>query len=149
MKQHIIFSVYRKEKSDEQNQLNFAQAKRALDKGDIEYKEIAGFYEGLHEKGFIVNAKHVGLVYALCETYHQDSYMLLDNIERNGHRKAYIATFNDSYSGAELNYIGWLHPITVDESKYFDAWTYRPDLNQYYAVSVLDANVVPMQEARA
>lgn len=98
----------------------------ALINAGLAFKDLTGSYKGVKERSYLV-LTHNNTAYQaalnLARRCEQESVLLLDE-ERN----AKLMYLNDMY---QID-IGVLTPVSKDEALEQDAWTYAPDLNQYY-----------------
>ncbi len=130
----IIFSSTNKQQTKEEREIANDEVISALLANRIQFVPAIGKYNDTLEYSYILSADHVAIVAALMERYNQDSYMLLENQEVDGSRAAWLVTYDN---GAEVDmqqYIGHLRAIPKEDIVYYSEWTYRPDVQQYYAV---------------
>lgn len=138
---YIIFSVYRKDKTEKENNENHHKVLNELTTSGIGFKSVDGYYENKQEKSIIINAIAVVIARHYCRSYYQESYLLLHQ-HIHGLQKAYIVTYDTAF-GKEYwseQFIGYLRevPRELIDAGVFSAFTYRPDMKIYWAVTHKD-----------
>jgi hypothetical protein len=125
---HIIFSVERDYMtlSDKVHANNKAMS--FMDSRGIDYKLAIGCYEGLGETSYIVSYSHYELILALAGKHEQESILILSEATRHGLRPA---TLYFLQSGDNID-MGYLTGCSKEYALKQNAYTYRPDLNQYW-----------------
>jgi hypothetical protein len=135
-KEHIIFSVYSKDRGESYNQSFHDQACIRMDMAGISYAEASGRYKGVDEKSFIVSIDHLDFVVELANRCTQETLLLLKPTDGHGLRPAilmYLQDFN------RLEPIGWLKSVPEKRAKSKDTYLYRPDMDKYF-ITVTDRN---------
>lgn len=99
------------------------ELQHALEVRGIGFKPLKGKYKGTTESSFIVEMRSV--VEDIAASFEQESILVLDPWNN-----AKLVFTNSE----QVENIGKLIKVTSDEALALDAWSYRPDLNQYYAV---------------
>lgn len=131
-KKVFIFSAYRSNRSQDENEGNHQQVVDYFTKMSIPFIPVIGRYKGVLEEGFLVTAASVPeeLVLHMTRHYHQDEYMVLDN-HKHG---TYIASLVNCAT-REQKQIGFMRemPEADVQSMNLD-YTYRPDLKKYWVV---------------
>jgi hypothetical protein len=90
----------------------------------IDAIELQVRYGGVDERSIlVVGSDHRSTVEELCQVYKQQCYL-----ESHNDRGTYLVFKN----GAK-DYVGQLEPVSDGEALKLDAWSYRPDIKQYYA----------------
>lgn len=128
---HIIFSV-------ERDYMTLADKIKAdnyaidfLTSRGIDYVQAIGCYKGLGETCFIVSYNHYELILALAGMFEQESILILDEGTRHGLRSASLYYLQ---SGKTVD-MGMLTGASKEYALAQDAYTYRPDMNQYWVCS--------------
>jgi hypothetical protein len=93
----------------------------------IDFKIVDGCYKGQHEQAYITNAKYLPEIAALLR-HDQESILALSEAQKNGHRAAKLIFLKTG----NIEKIGVCKAVDQDEAEKHDAWTYRPDLAQYF-----------------
>lgn len=119
---YYVFSVYRGQDAT-QDKLNHLEQLQALSGTN---KEVLGCYKGTQELS-IVTALPLDKVLNIAMHYGQESILVL---ESDNTAKLLMV------SSGETKTIGKLEQVTKDEALRLDSWSYRADLDQYYAIKV-------------
>lgn len=93
----IVFSVFREEKSEQENERAHNNALAYLDYVNIPYQEVQGVWEGNTETGIVINGKHVAIVIEYAETYEQDAILYVD-----GDKIASLGTREHHYAPVDV-----------------------------------------------
>lgn len=119
---YYVFSVYRGQDAvaDKLNHLEQLQALPGTN------KEVLGCYKGQQEKS-IITALPLDKVLNIALTYGQESILVLESDDTA--KLCMVAS-------GETKKIGKLERVTKDEALKLDAWSYRADQDQYYAIKV-------------
>jgi len=120
----LIVSVYQANESHEKNKQNHEILKGYLTSIGIDLIEISGRYNGKNEDSFILHEAHRKVVEIIVRDYNQDCYL-----ESHCDRYSELVFPDDTRQG-----LGYLVPINNVEASTLDSWSYRKDLNQYYAI---------------
>lgn len=120
----LIVSVYLSSNSELDNITNHDTARAALDALGVGYIELLGSYRGVTEKSFVIDHSFKRVVELLVRDYSQESYLLLES-----DRYASLV-----YSDGRIEALGYLRGVTRSQALLLDAWSYRADLDQFYAV---------------
>lgn len=121
----LIVSVYLSTNSSLDNITNHDTAKAALDALGVGYIELLGSYRGVVEKSLLIDSSHKRVVEILARDYKQESYLLLES-----DRFASLVFGDGTTVG-----LGYLHGVSRSEAMGLEAWSYRADLDQFYAVT--------------
>lgn len=131
-KKLFIFSAYRHNRTDDENQANHAQMTEFFRLHALAYTPILGCYKGNLEEGFLISAdvlpEEAVLFYS--RHFHQDEYMVLDN-HKHG---TYIASMVNCAT-CEQKQVGFMR--SMPEAFVLETgmdYTYRQDINTYWVV---------------
>lgn len=100
---------------------------KCLEANGIDYKVVEGCYKGEREPAYIVNRKHEREIKFMLKG-DQESILFLDEVQKDGTRGAKLIFLKDGH----LEKLGRFKPVDADVAAQHDAWTFRPDQNQYY-----------------
>jgi hypothetical protein len=116
----IIFSVFRTENSNMQNEVNLHKTKRLLDYYNIDYTEVLGCYKGSTEQSLRVPMAALGVIKAIAGKYNQESILLVDAENR----------VSLLFQNGETMDLGRLQEISEAEAFNSEAWSLIG--NKYY-----------------
>lgn len=126
----LIFSVYQKTLSEEENLANHVKVMDSLHDLGIEAKLLDGMWEGVPEKSILVDAKYNDLVKALCKNYNQECY-LLGVTHMHGMYKAW---FIDPQGEDEDFFEGFLRSVPKDVAEKELGYSYDPSTDTYFII---------------
>lgn len=86
---------------------------------------LMGSYKGIEERSYMVPMSEHGTALRVAREHNQESILT-----RYSDGSVYLYYLDTS----EQVYLGTFHAVSEAEAKAQDAWTYRPDLNQFYIV---------------
>lgn len=128
----FIFSVYRSNRSQEENEANHQMVTDYFKNMKMHFVPIIGRYKGVLEEGFLVSANIAPeeLVLHIARHYHQDEYMVLDN-----HKHDTMVASMVNCATREQKQIGFMRDMPEQDviNMQLD-YTYRPDLKTYWVV---------------
>lgn len=126
---HIIFSI------DGENNYETCEAFEAyLTKLNIGFKLIKGSYKGQTENSWIVNSKDFDAILDAGYLDNQESILVLGGHDARDRRQAHLEYLKDTpeaSTGDTIN-LGWLGSVEQAEALACEAYSYRPDLGQYF-----------------
>lgn len=120
----IIFSVYRKELSEQENASRHDTVTLALNKASIPFVECVGCFEGIEEKSIILHQDHEETALRFASGYSQDCVLYVE--EDNS------AIIQDVRDDSKVQYLGKL--VAVGNNKPNGDYTYRKDIDTYFQV---------------
>lgn len=118
---YYVFSVFNNDSSLELNTIRHTELLKALPGTN---KEVVGCYKGKQELS-IVTALPLDKVLSVAKTFGQESILVL---ESDNTSSLYMV------STGEVKPIGILETLSKQDALKLDAWSYRADLDQYYAI---------------
>lgn len=122
----IIFSAFQAYQPRQVNDVFHAKAVAELQNHGVEFMELDGQYNSVSERSILVLAKHRAIVERLAAETRQECYL-----ESHNDRHSELV-----YADGTRVAIGKLGPVNKELALTLDAWTYRADIDQYYAVGV-------------
>lgn len=120
---YLILSAELSTLDPERNQDRSLELETLLDSMQVPYKRLAGKYKTQTERSYIVPFS-AGVLKA-AKLFGQESVLKLH--PDNKAELIYLET-------GQSQIIGTLQKVSKAEALELDAWSYRPDLNQFYAV---------------
>lgn len=118
----LIFSVYQKDKTSEENLQNHQGLKNILDLHRISYKSMLGCYNGSPEMSLMVSADQIEMVKSMCRKYNQECFL-----ERENDNMTYLV-----YPDGSKEYIGFFLPISREEAVASQNYTYDYETKTYW-----------------
>ena len=80
-KPRIIISTDRYNKTKGENSANYMQFRESLDMGGIKYHKSFGYFEGIHERSFLIDytPRNFEVALGAMRFYEQDCILIIDN----------------------------------------------------------------------
>lgn len=119
----LIFSVFQKDLSEEQNKRSHEHALQVLKANLIPHTVLHGQYNGVAELSILVPSfKHRETVETICKAFSQESYL-----ESHNDRFTNLVFMDGSRKP-----IGTLKGVSRAEAMARDSWSYSPLVDQFY-----------------
>lgn len=136
---YIVFSCEQSSAEAFNNAAATGFCEHFLTKHKIGFQKIVGSYKGTIEQSFIINANDFKLITHLLRDNQQETYLYLTN-HKHGLRKAYLVPSEKPLREAESvrHFLGYLRSVSKEEALKQDAWSFRPDLDQFWIVTESD-----------
>jgi hypothetical protein len=120
MSNHIIFSVFQSDKTNEVNRFNHNKALTFLTQNGVKYVEVDGCYKDSIEQSILISINHEAVANLLCNIYKQECYLKVD-----GNGNASLVYSNGSKIGYSSSNIGVWQQVTESVARSKDAYTHH------------------------
>ena len=131
----VIFSVYRSERTDTDNENRHTQTLNLLHQRSIPYKTLEGSYKGTKEKSILIPKLFESMALMLSRLHDQDCYMFKPFIDDDA---TYSVVLHKD-SSTDIEYIGEWTEVTKEVALSKEGYTYNPDTELYYTCINVDA----------
>lgn len=136
---YVIFSCEQESTDAFTNAAATGHCEYFLQKHKIGYKKLVGSYKGTIEQSFVINANDFDLIKHLLRDNNQETYLYLAN-HKHGLRRAFLVPSEKPLAEAvsQHHFLGYLRQASKEVALQHEAWSYRPDLDQFWIVTDSD-----------
>jgi hypothetical protein len=120
----LIVSAFQSSVPHAENIANHEELKANLTLMGVGFIELDGAYKGVPEKSLLFTESNRRVVEMIARDYKQECFLESDN-------DRYSSLV---YADGRRVGLGYLKPVSKSEALALDGYSYRPDLDQYYAI---------------